>query len=108
MSDFLDEIESGKDKWYQKIDISASLLENVPKISTDEYGICATCVNFTLIKTKFGKSYTECEWHKNIVPNTIDPIIFCLQHSPRNQLSLRDMWALATIIDNKNKVGFDV
>ena len=56
MSDFLDEIESGKDKGYQKIDISASLLENVPKISTDEYGICATCVNFTLIKTKFGKA----------------------------------------------------
>lgn len=93
---------------FKKIDLSATLVEQIPLIP-DSYGVCSTCTQFMLIKTKYGKDYTECEWHKNIVPNTVDPIVFCMSYSPRNQLSLRDMWSVATMIEcDKNKIGFDV
>jgi len=108
MFDDLDSIGTPNDKDWKNLDIKASLTERVPVIS-DEYGVCSTCVHLTLIKTKYGKEFAWCDWHDKLKPNTVDPIVFCIHHSPRNQLSLKEMWTLATIINvDKNKVGFDV
>lgn len=70
-------------------------------------GMCCDCKSLNYCATEFGNILAICESF-NIRLNGQNRIVECNLHSPKNVLSLNEMYAMATLIDpeEEKKVGF--
>lgn len=70
-------------------------------------GMCCNCGNLNYCATEFGTVHAICCMFQFKLSGQ-NRIVECNLHSPKNALSLEEMYALATIIDTKeeNKAGF--
>lgn len=80
---------------------------NKQKILNDQIGMCSSCRNLQYCKTEFGNIWAKCSEFE-IKLNGQNRITECNEHSPRNVLSLSEMYSIAYLIDiSKEKVeGF--
>ena len=74
----------------------------------DKYGICAKCKSLQYRATRYGKERATCEFDEHKILTENDPIVTCTIMEPVGQLSLTNMWGIATFIDpDKNDpIGF--
>ena len=73
----------------------------------DKYGLCATCRNKILIKTKYDVKLFKCG-EEDMPLSMENPVIECTAYEKIGSLTLRQMASIAHIIeiDNKMKPGF--
>jgi hypothetical protein len=83
-------IELGLDKWETQSGRVSSL--------KDVIGICYNCQHMIYCKSEFENVYAICHIFK-VRLNGQDKITECNEHSPRGQMSLRDMEMIATLIE---------
>lgn len=78
------------------------------KVGGEEFGLCATCKNLRVAKTRFGSIYAECtEFYEKIKLRPEDPIIDCSYYEKLGNPSLMFMKEIAIILDIKKKeIGF--
>lgn len=76
--------------------------------TSDDFGLCNTCVNFLCAKTEFGIVKAKCQKHAmDMFLDTRHPIEKCSIYFKKGQLSLFQMAQMATLIDiPKDKAGF--
>jgi len=68
------------------------------RVLEEQIGLCADCKNLSYCKTEFGSVLAKCETF-DIRLNGQNRIKECNCHQKRGQLSLNEMYAIATIID---------
>lgn len=96
----------------QLIDQADNFIENLRVESRPDpgYGLCATCKEFLLTKTLYGREMAECNSFKvssMMKPNRIDPVIKCSGYWKQGWMNIRDAVKIATIIQVKKcKTGF--
>lgn len=78
---------------------------------TAGYGLCSKCGNFKFAATEFAVRFAYCnQQYENPMPlSTREPILECSEYDERGRLTLREMGAIATLIDGKNvkePIGF--
>ncbi len=77
------------------------------------FGRCSTCSNFVYQRRTYLKENIDCaayfgEGKTGFRPSREDPIKDCYHYYPAGQMTLRDMYTIATIIDvdKKGPIGF--
>ncbi len=68
----------------------------------DLIGMCFNCKTLCYCKSEFGKVHAYCERYE-IKLTGQNRIIECNMHSPRNVLSLQEMYAIAYLIEPSDK-----
>ena len=64
----------------------------------DQVGLCADCKGLNYCKSEFGTVLAKCEFF-SIRLSGQNKVTECNLHSPRNALSLNEMYAIAYLID---------
>jgi hypothetical protein len=97
-----DEIESKANQLGQDIWKAGGNSVSIP----NRFGICSSCKHLQYSRTSIRTVILRCpQFKKNLRED--DPIEECTEHSAKLQLSLEQMWAIATLIDPpKKKAGF--
>jgi hypothetical protein len=103
-----------KERILSQIKVRSSILgledyEYSNKLNIDDnYGICSSCKNFSIKKSKYSIRKAYCFADRKIKLTSDDPILECSDHDKRGSMTLEQMWALATLIDEdpKGKIGF--
>lgn len=77
------------------------------RVLEEQIGLCADCKNLSYCRTEFGSVLAKCEAFE-IRLNGQNRIKECNNHQKRGQLTLNEMYSIATLIDPaENKVkGF--
>ncbi len=81
----------GMDAWEVYVSREGSLLQ-------DQIGICYNCKNLNYCRTEFGTVFAKCSEFEFRM-NGQNRIEECNLHSPKNALSLNEMYAMAYLID---------
>jgi len=70
-------------------------------------GMCCDCDNLSYCATEFGNIHAVCTMF-NFKMSGQNRIVECNEHSPKNVLSLSEMYSIATLIDveKEHSVGF--
>jgi hypothetical protein len=79
------------------------------KHKTEGYGLCDTCVYFTVIESDYGTLYSICSRcnPKNFRPTRIKPITKCSDYWNRAYYSFYELKEMAWLIDDKKEgAGF--
>jgi len=107
---------SEKDPTFDKACVRANLIDSRSNgtIKHSEYGLCATCMSFIYQRARYGKEFVACAAMRNREygytrrPNCTDPIIDCSWYDEKGRPTLREMWLMATPIEDKqrHKIGF--
>uniref|UniRef100_A0A6M3JPC9 Uncharacterized protein n=1 Tax=viral metagenome TaxID=1070528 RepID=A0A6M3JPC9_9ZZZZ len=84
---------------------SGNIIDNSISCIVGNYGLCTDCRSFGIIQTDFSIVYSCCERFE-IRLDLKNKITNCSGYSKRLEMSLWDMKELATIIENKEIVGF--
>jgi len=93
VGDFLEAkaIVLGMDKWESRSARYNALKEVI--------GICYDCQGLRCYKTEFGNVLALCATFRTRLYGE-DRVVECNEHSPRGQMTLRDMENIATLIDS--------
>lgn len=102
--DLIEQIETASesiglgDRWYRTNNT----------IISDDYGLCSTCKNKVLIKTKYNTKLLRCDTEE-LKLSTEDPVIECSKYEKIGSLDLRQMVSIAYLIEVSNKIkpGFN-
>ena len=103
-----------KERILSEIRVKSSILgledyEYSNKLNIDDnYGICSSCKNFSIKRSKYSVKKASCFADRRIKLTSDDPILECSDHDKRGSMTLEQMWSLATLIDEdpKGKIGF--
>lgn len=88
---------SGTDKWGES---------TRNRIDVLGLGLCQSCTFLNALKTEFGTIMARCPEFE-IKLNANDPVKECTNYEKVGQVHLRDMFALAVLIEiNKRETGF--
>jgi len=81
---------------------------NPVNYSGNDYGLCNTCKNKIVIKTRYTIKTFKCDENDSIKLSTDDPVIDCSKYEKLGALTLNQMVEIAHLIDLKKetKVGF--
>ena len=97
-------IEERRAKWKSRAIEERDESGTVPS----KYGICAKCQYIHYKASLYGKEWAYCEVSETRPLKGDDPITTCTSLKPAGQISLANMWSIATFIDpdKKDPIGF--
>ncbi len=90
-----------------RVRVQARIDEEYNPTTFSKFGLCKTCYNFSAAATQYEIIGARCS-ELEIKLNASNPITECTAYNRKNELSIKDMISMATMIDVKRSVGFDM